>query len=436
MNDVFDGWDDARHITRGPESGRSFGYYVSYWQEVDRLWNRSPAAGGGGGIGLLFIFVGVVWVIVRLAPIVPRVAPVLIPDLAFAALVLAISAATAGVVVREITRLLARDSNVAYSEARRASLAGLWRYVALTAIIRIVFGWYRAGIVPLDDLGRLLSAMWQTGMTGVRIVFAVNDVSLFAASAVDRWPGIVGTLLVIRAPGIVAFARVLSRRIRGPYQRFSGFVIGTIVAIVTVEVSLSLGVWISLRIWQHVHIIPFTVDERPSILLGYSALLLLPCAFIGGLPGGAIVLAFTRWLTVDHAVSYGRSYSTAVRVLLVYGFWMVVAVLLFRDADGLVSWLAQVVFGRGPRDPELGASTLAESVAALLVLQLPGLLAAGRVIARRDYPVYEGALAYAKACGVAWLTCLAIGVPFWAAALRFLPGLVIWVNSAGPLIPR
>lgn len=294
----------------------------------------------------------------------------------------------------------------------------------------ILVAWLQAGTPPPADIGRVLAGLWHAAITAAGNFSAANDVSRFAASPVDRWPNLAGILLLIRGPGTLAFAHVLSRRVvRGPYQGFSGFLVAIAVAFLTVEVSLSLAVWGCLSLWGHARIVPFGGDERLSILVVYSALLLLPCAFIGGVPGGAMVLSITRSLARQRVGSYGRSYFTAVRALLAYGFLTVLAVFLFRDADAVVSWLAQWVFGNGSQDLPTNLSALSGPFAALMVLQLPGLLAAGAVVARREFPVYDGALGYAKACVAAGITCLAICVPFLAAALGALPGIVAWVKA-------
>jgi hypothetical protein len=110
-------------------------------------------------------------------------------------------------------------------------------------------------------------------------------------------------------------------------------------------------------------------------------------------------------LARERVGSYRRSYSTAVRALLAYGALTVLAVFLFRDADAVVWWLAQLVFDNGPRDLTYSPSALAQPLAALLVFQLPGLFAAGAAVARREFAAYDSALGYAKACVAAGITC-------------------------------
>src|SRR5687768_1634290 len=131
--------------------------------------------------------------------------------------------------------------------------------------------------------------------------------------------------------------------------------VATAVAFVTAELSLALaGAWLGLAVWRHVEVMPFNGDPRLPILVVYSAVLLLPCAFIGGLLGGRIVLSLTRLFAREPVGSYRDSYSTAVRAVLAYGILTILAVFLFRDADAVVWRLAQFVFGREVHDPTFG----------------------------------------------------------------------------------
>jgi hypothetical protein len=238
-------------------------------------------------------------------------------------------------------------------------------------------------------------------------------------------------LLLVRAPGTVAFAWKL-RRVRGPYDGFRGVFVASVVAFVAAQVSLWLAIWGSTTLWAHAQIMPFTGDERLSILVVYSALLLLPCALIGALPGGAIVFGMTRWIGDTGKTSFRKSYSTAVRALLAYASLSVLAVVLYRDADAFVWWLVGVVFGR-LHEPAYDTAAFTHAGVALLAFQLPGLLWAGFIVADRQSPAYDGVFGYAKACAVAGLTCLAVCVPFWAAALRALPAVAAWATAAIPV---
>jgi hypothetical protein len=127
--------------------------------------------------------------------------------------------------------------------------------------------------------------------------------------------------------------------------------------------------------------------------------------------------------------TYRPSYSTAVRALLAYGCPAVLAIFLFRDADTLLSWAAHLTLGVGSHDLTVHAGTWSTASVALLVFQLPGVLAAGAVIVRRELPAYDGAWGYLKACVAAEIICLGIAAALGAAALAALPGLLTWLDA-------
>ncbi len=378
-------------------------------------FDASPAA-AGSGIGGLVLFVAAIWVIWQLLPF--------IPSLALNVFVWVAAALIGGVVLLGITGVVYRNARVGYALARQCAFAGLWRFIALTVIMRILAGWYQAGTTPAGDLVAVLPRVWQSMLVSARSFSYAADAALFAAAPLDRWPTVLGTLLVIRGPGLLAFAAVLSRRL-APYRSVVGFFVAIVVALITAEVSLPLAVSGCVWLWHHAQIVPFTGDERLSILVVYSAVLVTPCAFIGALPGGALVFWLTRVFARERVGSYRRSYAAASRALLAYGFLTVLAVFLFRDADAILWWLVHRVFGPTAHD----AAVTPAALGALIIFQVPGLLAAGRAVARKEPLVFDGVTGYAKACVVAALTCAAICLPVWAVALYELPPVVAWLKT-------
>ena len=354
----------------------------------------------------------------------------LVPALAYVAFLLVTCAAVASVLILAITRLLTYHETVAYALAWRCSFAGLWQYMAVTLLMKVLVTWFRTEPPAAGDAARVVAGLWHTIASG-RAFSAAYEISLFATLPPDRWPTLAGMMLLVRLPGALLFARILSQRLaRGAYGGFSGFVLASGVAFVTAELSFAVaGTWLGPAVWRHVQVMAIGGDARLAILVVYSAVLLLPCAFIGGLLGGRILLSLTRSFAREPVGSYGDSYSTVVRALLVYGFLTVLAIFLFRDADPVVWRLAELVFGRGLHDPTFDRDALKAAFVASMILQLPGVFAAGAVIARRQSPVYDGAVGYAKGCLVAAVTCVAICVPFWTAALRVLPSIVTSVNG-------
>jgi hypothetical protein len=297
----------------------------------------------------------------------------------------------------------------------------------------------RAGVAtyngrwPAGDPGYVAVSLLDAFAMHVGSFSVANETAVFAAAAAPaNWPALLQMPLLVRGPGILAFALVLYRRIRGPYRRLSGFALAIVVALLTLAASLTAAVSVCLPIWNHIAVVPFGGDERLSILLVYSALLVVPCALIGGLAGAPIVWLLSSWLAPGHLGSFGRNYSIAARTLFTYGFCAVLAAFLFRDADTVLWPLARAVLGGAPHP------TPAEEfppALALFVLQLPALLLAAAVVPRRA-PGFSGAIGFAKACAVAVITCVLIGAPFWIAALQFLPPIVLAINPAGIRMPH
>jgi hypothetical protein len=416
MNDVYDGERDGQGLG-GPQSGRGVNYDIAFSRA---RYGQPNTAAAGGGIGVLFLLFGIGWLILAALP--------LFPDLAFVAVVWASAAAIAGLVIFGICRVLPGGSNLPYHIARETSATALWRYIAIIVAMRIVVGWYDVGLPPADHVERIVTGAWDTAMTTVRTFSAAADVSMLIALPADRWPTLVGLLLVVRGPGILVFASLLSRRLfRKPNRRFVHFLAAVPIAFLTIEVSLSLAVWGCLALWGHVRMLPLETDNRLTVMVIYAAILLLPCAFIGALLGGAIIRVITRWFETERIASFGLSYSTAVRALLAYGFLLLLAVFLFRDADDWVWWVARQIWANDPNPSTLSLSILSQPFAALVVLQLPGLLAAGAVVAR-GFGVYDGALGYMAACLTAGLTCVTVFGLLWVAG-RALPTCGAWVNA-------
>jgi hypothetical protein len=421
MQDIFDGQQDARGW-RGPESGRNFGYYWAYWGEVNDEQQRRQAGGGGGGggaggIGGLVLFGAALWLLVLAIP--------LLPELAFLALVVYIASWISGAIVLTTERLIPKRPSEGFRSARWTVLKGLWWYVALTISIRLMIMAFQIATLHGGSAEMIGLRVHQVLASSTQGFSTLNDVAAFASTPSTEWAAVALTMLLVRGPGLLVFSRMLSFGFTAPKSRgFIGFLLGVAVAVLCVTLGLSLAEGIALAIRHHMQVVSFIGDERPSIVLVYSALLVLPYGLLGGFAGGALLHALTPLATAQRVGSYWQNYRTAVRAMLVYGFLTVGSVLLFRDADALLGWLVRAVFGSSPQDDAVNLAVPAGAWLALAVLQLPALLAATRQIARAGSGTFDGARGYLKACAVAAVTCLSVGVPVWTVALRSLPDVV------------
>jgi len=394
---------------------------------VEMAWRGDGSRfsyGQGGGLGWVFLAVGIIWLFTILLPF--------LPDIAYIAFLLTACATVASLLVLAITSLLGRQSTLHFACAWRSSCLALLLYVALTTLMNILVWWFHAGSPTAAETERALTGVWHSIASGR--AFAAPEVSLLGTLPLNRWPTLAGMILLVRLPGTLVFARILSQTLARPtFRGMTGFLLAAGVALFTAELSLAMaGGWLGPSLWRHVHLMPLGVDTPLQILVVYSAGLVLPCAFIGGLLGGVIVLWLTRAFATEEAVerSYGQNYSTAVRALLAYGFLTVLALFLFRDADAVVWRVAELVFARGLHAPTVDhPDAVRAAFAALMIFQVPGVLAAGAIVARRESRVYDGVLGYAKGCLVASVTCVAICVPFWTGVLRVLPQIMTSVNG-------
>ncbi len=413
-NDYQRGQDDRRaqesaSQQRGSSSGKPFG---------SSSGPSLPGTSGGLGAGILFLVGAALFVL-----LIPS-----LPSLAFLAIASLVSALLAGAwIVSFATRTLGRSPGIGYRRAARTAFHGLWQYLALTVVMTFAVAFFR-GSASSTTVGPVVNGLWQAGLQGVRYFSAWNDVLLFVTRPMDHWVPLAGNLIVIRAPGLLAFAIQLKRRIGGPYDGLPGLGRALLVALVTVEVSLSIGLWICRALWSRAAVMPFTGDERLSFLVVYLGVLVLPCALVGALPGGAILVALTRLVGAKERSSFRDGYATALRALLAFGALSVLAVVLFRDADPIVWRIVEMAFGRR-HEPGYSAGMMRQALLPLLAFQVPGLLWAAAIVARLEPDAYAGGRGYLKACAVAAVTCAAVFVPSWTAALRALPTVLVWTNS-------
>ena len=132
----------------------------------------------------------------------------------------------------------------------------------------------------------------------------LNDVAAFASTPSTEWAAVALTMLLVRGPGLLVFSRMLSFGFTAPKSRgFIGFLLGVAVAVLCVTLGLSLAEGIALAIRHHMQVVSFIGDERPSIVLVYSALLVLPYGLLGGFAGGALLHALTPLATAQRVGS-------------------------------------------------------------------------------------------------------------------------------------
>ena len=394
--------------------------WVSTASTPKTIWDApagNTVAGGGGT--LLLLFFGV-YLAFKLVPSWP--------DIAFVTLVFGAAVGIGSLLLIGEAPLLAAGTRVRYKHARRAVFSGLFWYVSLALLVRSGL----AGVSfasSTTDPEAVLTRAWQSLAQDVRTFSMTNDWSSLATISTDRRPNVLAMLLMLRLPGALVFGRLLAARIaNGAFSGLRGFLFGTIVAMVTAELSLLAAHRACLAAWSHIQVLRFGGDERLAILVLYSALVILPCALVAGVLGAALIPPITG--RREPLSPYRRRYSAAVRAFLAYGLLTVLSVFLFRDSDAVLWWVARTVLGDQPGDPALAAQTIGQGLAALAVLQLPAAIAAGAVLFNRSEPAVEGIAAFAKVCMAAMLSCWLIAVPIWVAALQALPRIVAAANAA------
>jgi hypothetical protein len=385
-------------------------------------WPASqPYAGTGGGGGLL--------VVILLLVVGPPLLGVLIfalPTVAFVASGAFLSSFVAGLILVALTPLLTRGQ-VAYREARRASFAGSWRYLAVTAAITFVVTLLQGPAVPSSHIGSAVDWLWDLPLASpsLRPFSMTAEVSTLAAKPIDTWPAIIGVLFVTRAPGLLWFTYSLRTRLPKAFAGRRGLLAAGLLALIGVEAALSVGLWASRALAARSQVMPFTGDERLTMLVAYCGLVLLPCAVVGALVAGPVLRALTPRDRTLSPPSGRRTYFAALRALLAFGAVTILALVLFRDADPLLWQIVDEVIGGRPV-PAWNPSARRQAVIAVVACALPGLLWAASIVAASRPMSYPGGRGYLKAVGIAAVACAVGLLPSWALALWASQSLRAW----------
>lgn len=285
--------------------------------------------------------------------------------------------------------------------------------------------WFSSGRLPGGDIEHMWADIWRAVFVALGSLSTRSDWRVFLDTG--SWGTVARTLLLTRVPGFVLCVWQLRRAFRPYYTGASGVLKACVVAFITLEVSLSVSALASVKLSAHVSVWPFAGDDRFSIVLLFLAVLVVPGAILGGFVGGALLLLATRVLSSGREGSYWQSYGTSVRALFVYGLMSVLAVYLFRDADGLLRPLASTLLG-GSVPPASPTEQWIAGVVAVVAFQIPGFLLASRQLVRRERGVYRGVCGFARALVVASTTCVATCGPLWGAGLIWLPALGNWAE--------
>lgn len=382
----------------------------------------APTNDGPGGAGML--------VMLLLLVVVPVVVRVLawIPTLAFLAVGAFLASFLSGLILVAAVPLLI-GQRLPYRAARRASFAGLLRYLVVTAILT-----FCAVLVSAFDTTEFVRSaerlsnkygLWQEAIAIVGRFSIADDWSVLAALRTETWPTIVGGLILTRAPGLMWFTHALRRRLHPTFEGRRGLFAAGLLAVVAVEVALSAGLWAGNALASRSQVTLFTGDDRPSMLIVYGLVVMVPCSLVAALAAAPVLRAMRPHAAHAFAWGFGHTYLVALRAMLAFSGLSILAVIFFRDADPLVWRLAQWVFD-GPEIPTFDATVVQRAMLALVAFVLPGVLWAASIIANDDSTTYHGAAGYGKACVAAMLVTIVVGVPLWALALSAMPTVRTW----------
>jgi len=371
VSDQGDYWSDYNRGAAGlpPRNGmfRSWGEQAGY----DTTFN-GPNNGGGAGSGIA--------VLMLLA-----IAVAAIVAIAGAAAVAAVLALPAAYLLIAVTALFTGGHRLGFTESYKTSFIGLAVSVTLGAAIILAV---LQGVLP--GTVSIATVIW--------LATEPVDLSLLRSA---EWTNAAIGVLILLAPGLLAFAVILNRRIGHPYAGGPGLLRGVgaaIFVLVPTMAGFAAAAWFVATYGE----IAINPDEITTYL-AVSAGLIAVMAAIGGLLLGVLLVAFGGGLKRGGPM-FRTAWFTGAGAMAMSGGTAALAILFFRDGDQM---LQALIAATGAGRMQI-APAFADALPGFLKLTAPGAAAGAMFVAGSLY-AYRGV--------VGWLKAFVITVPFALAAL-------------------
>ncbi|MFT3810189.1 MAG: hypothetical protein QM698_09755 [Micropepsaceae bacterium] len=358
MSDQGDYWSDYNRGAAGlpPRNGmyRTWGEQAGHASSFG--YNNNNNNNGGGG-GALILLVGALVAIVAIAA---------------AAAVSALLALPAAYLLIAVTARFTGGHALPFNEAYKTSFIGL--------VIASVIG---SAFVLLMTQG-VLPGLLPVAMVIWVIVDAVDVTTLSPAELTNTAIG----ALILMAPGMIAFAIVLRRRIGDPYAGGAGFLRGiaaSIAVLLLPMLAFGAAAWFVATYGE--------IAIRSSEITTYLAVsfaLVAIMAIAGGLLLGLALMAFGGGLTRGGPM-FRTAWLTGAIAMAISGGTAALAILFFRDGDGMLGALIAATGAGSTSPPPFNAAA-----PGFLKLVLPGALAGAAFVAGSLY-AYRGLFGWIKA---------------------------------------
>jgi len=312
----------------------------------------------------------------------------------------------AAVVIVALLRLFEWWTAPGYGQAYKASVLGIFGFVAAAFLINEV--------LPVHEY------IWDPDVP------FVSNARLLAHIQQEDWAlrPILPTLLVRFGPGLLICAYLLQRNLgeslAGPVGYLKAMVTSFLAVLVSSYVVAILGVRFFERVVRPEDALQIFLGQVPGSLVALAVF-----SILGGVFAGIILLAATRLMRGSApSPTVGRFYRTAVTGLFAYCVVNTLVLFIYQDARQLDDALERMIASGDPLGLLFSDGSLFAAVPAwdYFVWQLPGLLLSAAIMASRIRGPFLGPAGYLKAClvgEVAWPAAL-VGIFGTAVALVYL----------------
>jgi hypothetical protein len=294
----------------------------------------------------------------------------------------------AAVVIVALLRLFEWESAPGYRAAYRASVVGIFGFVAWAFAIDQVLPVHRYlwdPDVPFLSHAQLLEYVRQPGW---------------------RVLPLLPTLLVRFAPGVLICSALLQRRLGYALAGVPGFLKACVVSTLAIVASTYVVAIVGVRFVEKV-IEPQYAMQIFLAQLPQTAIVIVAFSLVGAIFSAIAISLVSRLAGTPSTLGPGRLYRTAVIGLCLY--WSVTLLVLFvyQDAGQLDAALERIIATGDPVEVLRGPAAVFRDVpfGSYFVWQLPGLLLSAALLVTALGPRFAGPIGYLKTClisAIAW----------------------------------
>lgn len=307
----------------------------------------------------------------------------------------------AAAVIVALLRLFEWSTAPGYGEAYKASVFGMFGFVATAFLINEV--------LPVHEYA------WDPDVP------FVSNARLLAHIQQPHWSlqPILPTLLVRFVPGLLVCAYLLQRSLAGALGGPIGYIKAVLASLVAVLVSTYVVAVLGVRFYERIvrpeHALDIFLGQVPGSLIALAVF-----SVVGGIFAAIVLLVATRMgQGASPRPTHRRIYVTAVIGLFTYCVVTTLVLFLYQDARQLDDALERMIASGDPLGLFLGDGSLFSAVpfGSYFVWQLPGLLLSAAIVSARIREPFLGPTGYLKAC--------LAGVIAWPAGLIGIFGICV-----------